>query len=80
MFTINKKTADPVVELKAQSEKIVSVFTQTITDLKAVNQEIDANMNERNTKIEFLNKEVETLGAIQTENLKVISKISQIFE
>ena len=69
-----------VASLQSQSDKIVDVFTKTIDDLSAVNEEANALTVEKTAEIQKLETEVEVLQDIQTKNQTVINKIQKIFE
>lgn len=62
------------------SAKIVDVFTKTVTDLQAVNEQIDNHEMATNEKISKLNSNLRTLKTTRENNNKVIAKISKIFE
>jgi hypothetical protein len=66
--------------LKAKGNSIVDVFTKTITDLKAVNSDIEKAQTERQVKIEIIIAEQEELSAIHSQNSKVIDKLNLIMK
>lgn len=67
-----------VENLRKKSESIVSIFTKTVNDLKAVNTETQAASDVKNAEIVKLQQEVTDLEAIKSSNEKVISKIETI--
>lgn len=75
----NAIQGDPVKKLQDRSSNIVNVFTQTVNDLKKVNEEINVHINEREIKIKALLGENKSLSTQMNENGKVIEKISSFF-
>lgn len=69
-----------IEKLQKNSDKILSVFTKTITDLTTVNQEVDSHIEFRESEIKRINAETENLNNIKVNNQKVIDKINKIFE
>lgn len=69
-------TVDNIVK---RSLNVVNVFTKTINDLTAINQEITMIADEKEQAIAQLQNDVATLDHQRSENTKVIEKIQNIF-
>ena len=76
MFSNNNS----IGKLQRKSGNILSIFTSTITDLHAVNSEINGHLETREEEIKRLQDEHLQLKNVKADNLKVIEKISKIFE
>ena len=71
---------DAITSLQTKSTSIVDVFTKTVSDLKAVNEQATAEEKERLEEKAKIDEELAKLGAIKADNQKVIEKIGKIFE
>jgi len=71
---------DAIASLQTKSTSIVDVFTKTVSDLKAVNEQATAEEQERLEERARIDGELVKLGAIKADNQKVIEKIGKIFE
>lgn len=77
MFT---STTAAIDKLQKSSDKILNVFTKTITDLTTVNAEVDTNIATRDAEIKRIQDETAKLAVIKEANQKVIDKITKILE
>jgi hypothetical protein len=69
-----------IQKLQKNSDKIVSVFTKTITDLSNVNQEVDDHLTSRDEEIKRIQEEKARLASIKENNQKMIDKLNKLFE
>lgn len=67
-------------KLQKKSGNILSIFTSTISDLHAVNAEVDGHIETREQELKRIQDEHSQLTGVKSDNLKVIEKISKIFE
>lgn len=69
-----------VSKLLQKSSNIVNVFTKTVNDLKEVNEQIETAMEEKQEERKRLETDITTLDTLKSTHVKVISKITSIFE
>lgn len=72
MFTSNK-----LQSLKSKSTAAISVFQKTVSDLAAVNEEIDTESEKREAQIDTLRDEQRQLNAVFVQNEKFIDKLNE---
>lgn len=66
--------------LRKKSANALSVFRKTLVDLASVNQEIDKEVETKETQISKLNEEVKEFKTIKSENSVFISKINSFLQ
>lgn len=66
-----------VNSLTEKSNKIMDVFTKTVTDLGSVNSEIDIEQDSLKKKIEELTENHTKLQGVKEKNQKFVDKINQ---
>lgn len=71
--------SNPVDALLKKSSNILDVFTKTVTELTAVNEEIAGVTQQKEIEKAELEKDITTLNERSAENSKVIDKIKNIF-
>lgn len=71
------RTKDRIQELKERGTNALNVFRQTVTELSSVNEEIDTEIELRDTQIEVLKNEKSMLNEAKKENGKFITKINE---
>lgn len=71
--------SNPVDALLKKSSNILDVFTKTITELTAVNEEIAGVTQKKEIEKAELEKDITILNERSAENSKVIDKIKNIF-
>lgn len=76
MFT-SKST---VANLSKRSAAIKDVFTKTVEDCKAVNEEIEVLVDAKNVEIANLQNEVSVLNGISNGNSKLATKIESFLK
>lgn len=74
-----KNTTKPIDKLHKRSNSIVDIFSSTIADLSAVNNEIDDHIESREQELKQIQAEHARLHSIKADNTKVIDKIQSIF-
>jgi len=65
--------------LKSKSQNILNVFTDTITRLESVNEEIAKETSLIEAKLELLNKEKSSMSDTTASNNLIIYRIKTIF-
>ena len=68
---------DVVQQLKQKSEGVMSIFTNTVNNLTAINDQAKQEMIARQDKIDALEVEQESLSSTMVENQKSIDKITE---
>lgn len=69
-------TNKPIVEsLQKKSDSVVSVFTKTVTDLSAINEEADKKLQANVVSISALQNENEEITKVVASNQKFVDKI-----
>lgn len=76
MFKLKKSRVE---KLQERSGNILSVFTETVNNLKVVNEEIQAHKQEKIAEKAKIESHIEQLDAQATTNVNVITKIEKIF-
>ena len=74
------KSYNAVDALKKKSAGIVDIFTRTVQQLAAVNEEINAVAEQKTEEKARLEMEVTQLLSQKQDNDRVIEKINKIFE
>lgn len=72
-----KPTAKRLAE---KSRKVVDVFTETINELKVVNEKTDVYTSQKKAQKEAIELELTQLTEIKANNSRVIEKIEKILE
>ena len=72
MFTSNK-----LQSIKTKSAAAIGVFQKTVSDLAAVNKEIDAETERRQKQIDTLKAEQIELDTVALQNSKFIGKLNE---
>lgn len=75
-----KDTAKKVSGFVEKSKNIVSVFQQTVNDLKEINAKAQAQHEDHQSTIEKLKAEQAQIQEVITGNEKVVNNILKIFE
>lgn len=71
-------TTKAIRKLQTKSAGILDIFTSTVVDLHAVNQEIDNHIDSREAEIKRIQAEHAELHLVKGGNLKVIERINTI--
>lgn len=64
--------------LKKQSDSYAAMFTTALKNLSAVNQEIDIEVEKRNSQIAALDKEISELAVVKDKNELIFSNVDKI--
>ena len=76
MFQPKKPKIDVLHE---RSESVISVFTQTVTSLKTINEEIVAHRLEKEAHKAEIESHIQKLDSREKANTAVIANIEKIF-
>lgn len=78
---LNKlEPVNSVSSLQTKSANVFNVFTSTVNQLNDINKQIQHEMDERNSQMNKLRLEHDTLNSTMTSNSLMIGKISSFLK
>jgi len=81
MGLFSKKPKKTGVELlQEKSKNVVNVFTQTVDELRSINEDVRTSVEELATAKAQIEKDICELNTLQQSNEKVIFNIQKIME
>lgn len=81
MGLFSKKPKKTGVELlQEKSKNVVNVFTQTVDELRSINEDVRTSVDELATAKAQIEKDICELNTLQQSNEKVIFNIQKIME